>query len=99
MRKISQQGLHLTANQRARLQRERALFPSQYQAADFQVMKAQLDSRVFVGPPTPMHLRKEAAPDREAERFWRMSREFEQYGRIDCDEHGTPFIGDMVAVQ
>lgn len=99
MRKVSHQGLHLTSGQRARLQRERSMFPNQYQATDFQAMKTQLDSRVFVGPPTPLWLHKEAAPDREAERFWRMSREFEQYGRVERDERGTPFAADLVARQ
>lgn len=75
-----------------------ATFSANYGAVDFDGLRDTLNARQFVGPPTPLHLRRELQPDvlteRERNRYWQLVAEFNRYGQALLKQRGTPFAGD-----
>jgi len=71
---------------------------SSYDAVDWQTIRSDLNSRVFVGPPIPLWLRPEFQPDVKAQRdhtrHWQLVAEFNRYGYCEFKQRGTPFVGD-----
>ncbi|MGH8645750.1 MAG: hypothetical protein ACREX4_15330 [Gammaproteobacteria bacterium] len=94
-RKLQGRAPSLRDQQRALLARAR---PSAYCAVDFDALRDDLNSRVFVGPPTPLHLMRQMQPavaaDRVQARHWQLVAEFNRYGYCEFKQRGTPFVGD-----
>lgn len=69
-----------------------------YSAVDFNELRDVINSRQFVGPPTPLWLRPEFQPDvkadRDRTRYWKLVADFDRYGYCEFKQHGTPFVGD-----
>ena len=69
-----------------------------YAVVDFNELREVIDSRQFVGPPTPLSLRRELQPEirteRQAARHWQLVAEFNRYGYCEFKNYGTPFVGD-----
>lgn len=99
MRTVSYQGTQLSAGQRHRLQVERSMVASHYMPVDWEGLRANLNARVFVGPPAPVAVCKEFQPDRQAERYWRLVADFKRYAYTELSEIGTPFVGDAFGYQ
>jgi hypothetical protein len=94
MRTVSHQGMSLTAGQRRALALRAAVRPAATSQVDFDRLRAQLDSRQFVGPQTPISLRREFSDDAETARYWRMAADFKRYGYCEQRAAGTPWVGD-----
>lgn len=71
---------------------------SNYGSVDFNSLRQTFDSRIFVGPPCPLHMRADFKPDVVAERararHWQLVAEFNRYGYCEFKQRGTPFVGD-----
>lgn len=72
--------------------------PSNYGTVDFESLRDELKSRMFVGPQQPIQQRAEFQPDvvsdRANARHWQLVAEFQRYGYCELNQHGTPFVGD-----
>lgn len=77
---------------------QRAGMARTYAPVDFNELREVIDSRQFVGPPTPLSLRRELQPEirteRERSRHWQLVADFDRYGYCEFKNHGTPFVGD-----
>ena len=77
---------------------QRAGMARPYAPVDFNELREVIDSRQFVGPPTPLSLRRELQPEirteRQAARHWQLVAEFNRYGYCEFKNYGTPFVGD-----
>lgn len=67
---------------------------SNYQSVDWDSLRSEIDSRVFVGPPKPLWLRPEFQPHERTEGYWNFVSSFERYGSKQLQQRGTPFVGD-----
>lgn len=65
---------------------------------DFELFRENFNSRLFVGPPTPVHLMRQMQPavveDRAERRHWQLVAEFNRYAYCEFKQRGTPFAGD-----
>lgn len=90
MKRVSSQGLQLSASQRRRLALQKLVKPTAFRVAD----PADLEQRfpAFVGPYAP-HV---PDLDAEARAYWRLVRDFQRFGRLIPEEsfRGAPFCGD-----
>lgn len=93
MKRVSFQGVQISAAQRRRLDQERAI-SGNYAQVNWDDIRAQVNGRVFVGPELPLSMRAEFQPDKESERFWRMAADFKRYGYTETQHDGTPYVGD-----
>ena len=64
--------------------------PGRYSVVDFDSLRVDINSRVFVGPPTPLEFRPQFSPDAESKRYWRLVDDFQRYGYCEVELHGTP---------
>ena len=66
--------------------------------SDFELFRENFNSRLFVGPPTPLHLMRQMQPtvieDRVERRYWQMAADFARFGYCEFNQRGTPFAGD-----
>lgn len=92
MERIQLQGRAPTIrdHQRAGLSR----FRSPSSPVDFNKLRADFDACMFVGPPTPLRLRRELSEEAESARYWRLVDEFQRWGWCELNEKGTPYFGD-----
>lgn len=94
-RKLQGRAPSLRDQQRAGLARSR---PTTYGTVDFDALRDDLNARVFVGPPTPVHLmpqmQRPVVEDRAERRHWQLAAEFNRFGYCEFKQRGTPFAGD-----
>lgn len=95
MKRVSHQGLQLSASQRRRLTLQKLVQPAAYRVADPQALNDRFP--VFVGPYAPPVIDHEL----EMQAYWRMAHQFERFGRLVEEESftGTPFCGDRTITQ
>lgn len=95
MKRVSHQGLQLSASQRRRMALNQLVKPAAYKVADAQALNDRFP--VFVGPYAPPVIDH----DRETRAFWRMANQFEKYGHLVVEEsfRGAPFCGDRTPLQ
>lgn len=90
IRKVSQQGISLSASQRRRLSLQQLVRPAAYRVAD----PYDLSSRfpVLVGPPAPRPPLPVPARDNA---YWLLVDSFKRYGRFIPEDSftGTPWLG------
>lgn len=96
LRKVSQQGMKLSAGQRRRLELERSMRPGAYASADWDALRERFP--VFVGPPAP---RAKLSLQQDDSAYWAMVDSFEKYGRLVSEESftGAPYCGDRSTTQ
>lgn len=90
LRKVSHQGMTLSASQRRRLALQQLVKPAAYRVADAQELNDRFP--VMFGPPKPR------APVPKPERdhaYWSLVDSFQKYGRLIPEESftGTPWLG------
>lgn len=56
---------------------------------DFEKLRADLNAKVFVGPPKPDFLRVEFSHDAEFKRYWNLVDQFNRYGHCELECEGT----------
>jgi hypothetical protein len=64
------------------------------QSADADQLRADLNARQFVGPATPVRLRREFSDEAESARYWRLVDDLKRWGWCELNESGTPWLGD-----
>lgn len=100
MKRVSQQGKTLSASQRRHLELQAKMRPqaasSLLQAScSFDKLRETLNSRMFVGPPKPLHCFN-MSDDADAASYWRMVEQFSQYGRVETSFSGAPSIAEWM---
>ncbi|MFI8610705.1 hypothetical protein ACIGFL_20685 [Pseudomonas sp. NPDC077649] len=96
MKRVSHQGMSLSASQRRRLELERAMRPGNYAEPDWPALRERFP--VLVGPPAP---RPKLTAQQDDSAYWSMVDSFEKYGRLVTEESftGAPFCGDRSTTQ
>jgi hypothetical protein len=62
---------------------------------DWDGLRSSLNARQFVGPATPISMRREFTPDAESARYWKFVDEIRRFGHVEQSFKGTPFLGDV----
>lgn len=90
IRKVSQQGMSLSASQRRRLALQQLVRPAAYKIADPDELNARFP--LVVGPPKPPA--PLPVPDRD-NGYWLLVDSFKKYGRLIPEDSftGTPWLG------
>lgn len=100
MRRVSQQGRTLSASQRRHLELQAKMRPQSAScllqaSGSFDKLRDTLNSRIFVGPPKPLHCFN-MSDDADAASYWRMVEQYSQYGRSEVFQSGTPSIAEWM---
>ncbi|MBD8709018.1 hypothetical protein IFT47_20515 [Pseudomonas sp. CFBP 13711] len=100
MKRVSQQGKTLSASQRRHLELQAKMRPQAaisllQSSADFDKLRDTLNSRMFVGPPKPLHCFN-MSDEADAASYWRMVEQYSQYGRAESSQAGTPSIAEWM---
>lgn len=90
MKRVSHQGIQLSASQRRQLSLIKLVNPGVYRLSNAQELNERFP--VFVGPYAPPVIDHE----RESRAYWLMAENFKRYGRLVAEESfiGAPFCGD-----
>lgn len=88
IRKVSQQGMSLSASQRRRLEQQRSLTSSRYQGTDWDALRERFNQ------PAPYANTREALP-LPCDPYWLLVDSMKKYGREIPEESftGTPWLG------
>jgi len=61
---------------------------------DWEGLRTNLQARVHVGPPKPLHVQQHELSETDSARYWRFINDMLRYGREESSFKGTPFVGD-----